>query len=162
DSLGDRLMLRLQYLNRGGTESFLLCHTVNGGTIPGTPVFPTRGQYRPAPRYYEVRRTSPSGHFSIPWQAAIAPADTPRRWMGSVAMDNAGDIAIAYSTSSTTLFPSIAYAGRLAGDPPNGLAQGEATMFSGTGSQIGTQNRWGDYTALQLDPADDATFWYVN
>jgi hypothetical protein len=82
--------------------------------------------------------------------------------MGSVAMDNSGNIAVGYSLSSTSIFPSLAYAGRLAGDPPNGLSQGEATMFTGTGAQIGTSNRWGDYSALQLDPSDDATFWYVN
>ena len=67
-----------------------------------------------------------------------------------------------YSTSSTSVFPSIAYAGRLLGDPPGMLAQGEATMFAGTGVQLDTVNRWGDYTAMCLDPADDATFWYTN
>jgi hypothetical protein len=35
-------------------------------------------------------------------------------------------------------------------------------MFSGTGVQQLTSNRWGDYTAMCLDPADDATFWYTN
>ena len=35
-------------------------------------------------------------------------------------------------------------------------------MFAGTGVQQLTNNRWGDYTAMCLDPADDATFWYTN
>ena len=30
--------------------------------------------------------------------------------------------------------PGIRYAGRLDGDPPGDLGQGEATMFTGTGS----------------------------
>src|SRR5262249_16843692 len=80
----------------------------------------------------------------------------------SAALDNAGDLAVGYSASSTSVFPSIAWAGRLAGDPPNALGQGEATMFAGTGAQLGTSNRWGDYSSLVLDPADAATFWYVN
>ena len=60
------------------------------------------------------------------------------------------------------MFPSIAYAGRLAGDPLNTLALGEATMTAGGGSQTSTSNRWGDYSTLSLDPTDDCTFWYTN
>src|SRR5438046_3846679 len=82
--------------------------------------------------------------------------------MGSTVVDNAGNLAVGFSTSSTSVFPSIAYAGRLLTDPPGTLGQGEATMFAGTGVQLDTVNRWGDYTAMCLDPADDATFWYTN
>ena len=153
DSIGDRLMLRLQYINRGGTESLLLCHTVNAGTIPAPGILPTAAQYKAAPRYYEFRKTTPAGPFTVPEQATFSP-DANERWMGSVAMDNAGNIAVGYSLASTTVFPSLTYAGRLAGDAPNGLFQGEATMFTGTGAQIGTSNRWGDYSSLQVDPAD--------
>src|SRR5262249_9256429 len=88
--------------------------------------------------------------------------DSIERWMGSTAVDNAGNLAVGFSTSSTSVFPSIAYAGRLLTDPPGTLGQGEATMFAGTGVQLDTVNRWGDYTNMSLDPADDATFWYTN
>ena len=94
-------------------------------------------------------------------QGTFSP-DSTERWMGSTAVDNAGNLAVGYSTSSTSVFPSISYAGRLLTDPPGTLAQGEATMFAGTGVQLGTSNRWGDYTNMSLDPADDATFWYTN
>jgi hypothetical protein len=77
-------------------------------------------------------------------------------------MDRDGNLAIGYSASSASLFPQIRYAGRLASDPLNSLAQGEATLFSGTGSQTGTSSRWGDYSALTVDPIDDCTFWYTN
>ena len=43
----------------------------------------------------------------------------------------------------------------------NTLAQGEATLVAGAGSQSGTGNRWGDYSALTVDPVDDCTFWYT-
>ena len=82
--------------------------------------------------------------------------------MGSSVVDNAGNLAVGYSTSSASVFPSIAYAGRLLTDPAGMLSQGEATMFAGTGVQLGTSNRWGDYTAMCLDPSDDATFWFTN
>src|SRR5215831_9853262 len=161
DSIGDRLMLRLQYFNRGGTETLTSCHTVNGGTIPAPGVLPTVAQYRAAPRYYILQKTSPGGSWSVQDQGTFSP-DSTERWMGSTAVDNAGNLAVGYSTSSTSVFPSIAYAGRLLTDPPGTLAQGEATMFAGTGVQQLTGNRWGDYTNMSLDPADDATFWYTN
>ena len=161
DSIGDRLMLRLQYFNRGGTETLTSCQTVNGGTIPAPGVLPTRAEYRAAPRYYILQKTSPGGSWSVQDQGTFSP-DSTERWMGSTAVDNAGNLAVGYSTSSTSVFPSIAYAGRLLTDPPGTLAQGEATMFAGTGVQLGTSNRWGDYTNMSLDPADDATFWYTN
>src|SRR5262249_9074477 len=76
DSSGDRFRLRLKYINRGGTESLLLCHTVNGGTIPAPGILPTAAQYRAATRYYEFRKTSPGGAYTVPEQATFAPADT--------------------------------------------------------------------------------------
>ena len=77
-------------------------------------------------------------------------------------MDQQGNIAVGYSASSGTIFPQIRYAGRLATDPVNTLAQAEATLFAGTGSQTGTQNRWGDYAAMSIDPVDDCTFWFTS
>ena len=44
----------------------------------------------------------------------------------------------------------------------NTLAQGEATLMAGTGSQTDTVNRWGDYSDMTVDPVDDCTFWYTN
>jgi hypothetical protein len=161
DSIGDRLMLRLQYFNQGGTELLTTCQTVNGGIIPAPGLSPTVAQYRAATRYYVLQKTSPGGNWSVQDQGTYSP-DTTERWMGSTAVDNAGNLAVGFSTSSTSVFPSITYAGRLATDPPGMLAQGEATMFAGTGVQFVTSNRWGDYSAMCLDPADDSTFWYTN
>jgi uncharacterized repeat protein (TIGR01451 family) len=87
-------------------------------------------------------------------------ADDPHRFMASAAMDREGNIAVGYSASSTTLFPEIRYAGRLAADPNGLLPHGEVTMQVGTGSQTGT-NRWGDYSSMNLDPVDGCTFWYT-
>jgi hypothetical protein len=81
--------------------------------------------------------------------------------MGSAAMDAAGDLALGFSASSAAINPQIRYAGRLSSDPPNQLAQGEATLFAGTGSQTTTGNRWGDYSDISVDPSDQCTFWYT-
>ncbi len=161
DSIGDRLMLRLQYLNRGGTETLTTCLTVNAGTIPAPGIPPTVAQYKAGTRYFILQKTTPGNPYSMQDQGTFSP-DSNERWMGSTTLDNAGNLAVGFSISSTSVFPSINYAGRLAGDPPGTLGQGEATMFAGTGVQLGTSNRWGDYSNVSLDPSDDATFWVTN
>jgi hypothetical protein len=155
DPIGDRLMYRLAYRNFGDHESLVLNHTVVASA--------TTGQM--GPRWYEVR--DPGGTPTIFQQSTWGPSsqtDLLYRWMSSVAMDRAGNMAIGYSTSNQINFPSIAYAGRLAGDPVNTLAQGEAQLFAGAGPQHGgpTLGRWGDYTDMTVDPVDDCTFWYTN
>jgi subtilisin-like proprotein convertase family protein len=154
DSISDRLMFRLAYRNFGGYESLVVNHTVNVGT--GT----TIATHQAGVRYYELRRSLAGGGFTVNEQATFAP-DTDNRWMGSAAMDNQGNLAIGFSVSSLTTFPSIRYAGRLASDPPGGLFQGETPLVAGTGVQTSTGSRWGDYSALSVDPADDCTFWYT-
>jgi hypothetical protein len=79
--------------------------------------------------------------------------------MGSIAMDKMGDIAIGYSVSSASVYPGIRYAGRVSSDPLNELGA-EATVYSGSGSQS-SGARWGDYTSMSVDPADDCTMWYT-
>jgi len=71
-------------------------------------------------------------------------------------------MAIGYSTSSATQEPSIRYAGRLASDPLNNLGQGEAVMTAGGGHQTHSSGRWGDYSMLTIDPADNLSFWHTN
>ncbi|HEV2045363.1 MAG TPA: carboxypeptidase-like regulatory domain-containing protein [Chthoniobacterales bacterium] len=158
DPIGDRLMYRLAYRNFGDHESLVLNHTVVANA--------TTGQM--GPRWYEVR--DPGGTPQIFQQSTWGPisqTDLLYRWMSSVAMDHAGNMAIGYSTSSQINFPSIAYAGRLAGDPVSTLAQSETQLFAGTGPQHGEIfapqfGRWGDYTDMTVDPVDDCTFWYTN
>ena len=101
-----------------------------------------------------------AGPVTVFQQSTYQP-DTTWRWMGSAAQDKLGNLAIGFSASSAAIFPQIRYAGRLSIDPINTLAQGEAHLFDGTGSQVDTGNRWGDYSALTVDPVDDCTFWYT-
>ncbi len=154
DSITDRLLFRLAYRNFGDHESMVVTHSVNVGT--GT----TLDTFQAAPRYYELQRTG--GAWSVAEQGTYAP-DTDSRWMGSVAQDNQGNLAVGYSVSSVTTFPSIRYAGRLTTDPPNSLGQAETSLIDGTGVQRNENpgSRWGDYSAMTIDPVDDCTFWYT-
>src|SRR4051794_11780890 len=110
-------------------------------------------------RWYELRQPSAGAAFSLFQQGTFAP-DSAYRWMGSAAMDGAGNIAIGYSKSSSSVYPSIAFAGRTP-DMPAGTMGAETILQAGKGAQT-TYNRWGDYTSLRIDPSDDTTFWYTN
>ena len=112
-------------------------------------------------RWYEIRRTG--GSYSVYQQGTYAPNDGVHRWMGSIAQDKNGNMALGYSVvNATTVYPGIRYTGRLNGDPPGQMTQGEGTVINGTGVQRTTNSRWGDYTDITVDPTDDCTFWYVN
>src|SRR5437588_350878 len=145
DTLGERLMFRLAYRNFGNHESLVATHSITSGSST-------------AVRWYEIR--SPNATPAVYQSGTFAP-DASSRWMPSIAMDKAGDIALGYSVSSSTLYPSIAYTGRVPGDAL-GTMDAETTILTGLGSQTGGLSRWGDYTSMAIDPADDCTFWYDN
>jgi hypothetical protein len=151
DAISDRTMWRNAYRNFGTHETLVFNHTVDASG---------QDNGRAGVRWYEIRSPRAAAP-TIAQQSTYAP-DTNSRWMASAAQDRDGNLAIGFSISSATMYPSISYAGRLATDPPNQLTQGEALMFAGTGSQTGTANRWGDYSGLVVDPTDDCTFWYTN
>src|SRR5262249_30443056 len=109
-------------------------------------------------RWYELR--NPNGTPTVAQQATFSP-DAASRFMSSVAMDKLGNLAVGYSASSGTVRPAVRYAGRQATDPPNTL-QPETSIIEGGGSQLANLNRWGDYSAMTVDPVDDCTFWYTN
>ncbi len=153
DVLQFRAMIQNQYTNIGGTESLWIPHTVRRANTTGFA----------APRWYQVNVTGGNVNPAIPQAATWDPdaANVHHRYMPSLALDRAGNLAMGYSISNaTTMFPSIAYAGRLASDPLNTFGQTETMMFTGTASQTGS-SRWGDYTTMSLDP-DGCTFWYTN
>ena len=112
-------------------------------------------------RWYEVRRVGTT--YSLYQQGTYAPDDGVHRWMGSIAMDRKGNMALGYSVSNATdVYPGIRYTGRLRKDPLGEMTLGEGTIIDGTGVQTTTNSRWGDYTSMNVDPVDDCTFWYVN
>jgi hypothetical protein len=158
DVLQLRAMVQNQYTNFGGTESLWIPHTVRRANTSGFA----------APRWYQANVTGGTVAANLVQAVTWDPdgANVLNRFMPSLALDRAGNMAMGYSTSSSTVFPSIMYAGRLAGDPVNTFSKTEQTFFTGTASQTGVTNppsttRWGDYSAMTLDP-DGCTFWYTN
>jgi len=147
DSIPDRLMYRLAYRRFADHESIVANHTVNAAAA---------GKHAGV-RWYELR--DPNGAPSVFQQSTYAP-DAEHRWMGSIAMDSAGNIALGYSLTSSSRNPAIAYTARLAGDPLGQMTLGEALLFQGLGAQTGTDSRWGDYSSMSVDP-NGCTFWYT-
>jgi hypothetical protein len=147
-SYRQRPLWRLQYRNFGTYETLVTNQSVEARpNVAGV-------------RWWELRNPrNPVLHQEGTW----APDDGINRWMGSAALDQQGNLAVGYSVvNGTNVFPGIRYAGRLAGDPLGQLAQGEAVLQNGAGVQTTTNSRWGDYTAMTVDPKDGCTFWYIN
>ncbi|MGA3054006.1 MAG: hypothetical protein ABSD63_07345 [Candidatus Korobacteraceae bacterium] len=155
NSLGDRLMYRLAYYN-------------------DTSFFPTPKQHW----YVNFDVGASGGQIGVRWmefatpQTVVGPTaltilqqgtyapDTNWRWMGSVARDQNNDVLVGYSASGSNMYPSIFIAGRTPADTL-GTLENEVAVVAGTGSQPGSNNRWGDYSAMQIDPVDNCTFWYT-
>ena len=145
DSLSFRLMMQLQYRNMGTHQSLWATHTVDEGGLA-------------VARWYEVR--DPGGTPTLFQQGSLNPGDGINRWMASIAADRDGNAAIGYSVSNSSVYPGIRYAGRLNGEIPGQMPQTERVLVNGTGSQTSI-SRWGDYSAMSVDPNDDCTFWYT-
>lgn len=152
DSQSDRLMYRVAYRNLGARESLVFNQTVR--------VTPLDQPYRAGVRVYEFSRPPSGGPFAVREHTTLG--DGPHsRFMGGAAQDHQGNIAIEYSVSSATKMPSIYYTGKLASDPM-GTFREERALVDGTGVQTAFGFRWGNYTGMTVDPADDCTFWMTN
>ncbi len=146
-NLADRLMYRLAYRNFGTHESLVGNFTVRANNIA-------------AVRWFELRGVT-AGPVTTFQDSTYQPDTAIWRWMGSAAMDKFGNMALGYSASSSGIHPQIRYTGRLGTDPINMMTQGEGHIHDGTGSQISTSGRWGDYSDMTVDPVDDQTFWFT-
>ncbi|MEZ5083385.1 MAG: hypothetical protein R2750_08050 [Bacteroidales bacterium] len=145
-SMSNRLMYRLQYRNFEDYECMVANHTVNRGDgIAGI-------------RWYEFRNNGTG--WEIYQQGTYSP-DNNHRWMGSIAMDGYGNIALGYSVSSDQTYPSIRYTGRSHDAPLGVMNEAEKIIIDGSGVQTNPYHRWGDYSCMSVDPTDQTTFWYT-
>lgn len=163
DAIADRMMSRVIYRRFDNYESLVMNYAVNVSGVNPT----SAGTFQAAMRWYELTRTTPTSAWTVNQQSTYAPTGTgngatgDNRWMGSIGIDQKGNLAMGYSKSSSSTFPSIYYAERRKSDPLNQLSA-EQEFFSGTGSQLGSSSRWGDYTSMTTDPTDEETLWYTN
>jgi hypothetical protein len=146
DSLGDRLMFRLAYRNFSDHESLVASHSVQSSKAAS------------GERWYEIR--NPNGTPKVFQQGTVTHGGNAL-WMGSIAMDKVGDMALGFSESNaSSVHPSLSFTGRVPSDPRNTM-EGVARIFTAKGS-VTDRSRWGDYSSMVIDPTDDCTFWYVN
>ncbi len=154
DSLGDRLMYRLSYRNYGTSQQMVVNQSVQVNS----------SSQQTGVRWYQLCNQSGSIPFYVCHESTFSPDSTTYRWMGSIAQNKWGDIGLGYSTSSSSMYPSIAVTGmstnQNGGTADNGM-ETEQQMFEGQGYQD-TYSRWGDYSGIAVDPTDDCTFWYTN
>ncbi len=146
DALSSMIMYRLQYRNMEDHQAMVMNHTVSAGGVAGI-------------RWYELRKTD--AQWDIYQQGTFAPGDGLNRWMGSIAMNANGDIALGYTVSNAMVYPSIRYTGRAAEDPLGEMTFTEMEIIGGTDSQT-TGSRWGDYSNIAVDPSNDSLFWHTN
>lgn len=153
------IMWRAQYRNFGSHQS-----------IVSNMVTDVTGDDIAAVRWFELRsldgdyQTYQQGTISEP--GAIDGTDGINRWMASVAQDQAGNIVAGYNVAglgdvntNDDVFPGMRYSGRLLNDPLDSMPQGEFSIIEGQFPNAGT--RYGDYSALTVDPVDSCTFWYT-
>lgn len=148
DPLREVIMFRLQYRRFSDRE-----------TLVGNFVTDVNGSNRGGIRWFELRRTTPQGAWSVHQQGTYSP-DASHRWMGSIGQDGAGNLALGYSLTSSSIVPNIRYVGRLATDTLGTLPQGETILQSGASTQT-TTTRWGDYAALSIDPHANCAYWFT-
>ena len=164
DVLAIRAMAQAQYSNIGGAESLWVVAHRAARRVRHRELRRDHGG-NAAPRWYQVNVTGGTVAANDVQGTTWDPdgANTFFRFMPSLAVDRAGDMAIGYTKSNSTTNPQIKYAGRLAGDPVNTFSQAEQTLIDGTGSQSGNCGpsaciRWGDYSGMALDP-NGCEFW---
>ncbi|MBP1620510.1 MAG: hypothetical protein H6Q02_1277, partial [Acidobacteria bacterium] len=144
DPLREVVMFRLAYRSFGAHQ------TLVGNFVTDI------GADRGGKRWFELRNAGAG--WSLFQEGTHAP-DNVNRWMGAIAMDEAGNILLGYNVSDpTSVFPGLRYAGRLASDPAGALGV-EATLVAG--SAVNGSNRYGDYSAMSIDPEDGCTFWFT-
>jgi hypothetical protein len=158
DPLFEVVMFPVHYRAFGGTETI----TANFVTEIGP-------NNQSGIRWLELRRTGGlAGSWTKFQEGTYAPADVTgqqtNRWMGASAMDSAGNIALGYAIDRVgtppTMFPSLAYVGRQAGDPAGVMTTAETMLVAG-GSSQSSFDRWGDYFQMAVDPTDGCTFWFT-
>lgn len=112
-----------------------------------------------AVRWFELERRD-GGSWQVRQEGTYAP-DSIHRWMGAIASDKEGNLALGYNVSRATVgqevYPGLRYAGRRAEQPVGALPEGE--HFGANGLYYNLGNRYGDYAAMSVDPVDDCTYW---
>jgi len=110
-------------------------------------------------RWVELRRTAATEWY-LYQEGTFAPEDGLHRFMGSIAIDEAGNIGMAYNVANEDTYVGLRYTGRFAGDQLGMMTIPEVSVVDGTNS-INSGARFGDYAQMSVTPNGDNTFWYT-
>jgi hypothetical protein len=150
DGIGGIIWYRAQWRQWTGYNTVVLCW--------GVKISSTQRSIK----WVELRQTQPSGAWTL-YQEGIYAPDALNRWVGSIAMDDNGSIALAYAAAGptpTATSVGLRYTGRLATDPLGQMTFAETVAFTGSGNMSQCSNRFGDYSQTSLDP-NGTTFWHT-
>ena len=154
DPIREVILNRLIYRNFGDHETL-------AGVFPTNINEATSGSaVNAGQRWFELRKVG-AGDWTLHQEGTYQPGDdSENRFVGSLAMDQSGNMALAYSFTDLdpAADPSLKFTGRLKDDPLDAMSQAETNLVAGSGSGGG---RWGDYASMNVDPADDCTFWFT-
>ncbi len=155
DAVSDRLMYPLAYRNFGDHETLVVNQTVTANASGEPPA---------GIRWYEFDTSSSGANdWALKQSGTYEPDDGLSRWMGSLAMDASGDMALGFSLSGPNTNPSIVYTGRKASAPAGKMIAQETTLIRGGGVAIPyASGSWGPFSSMRVDPYDGCTFWYAN
>lgn len=145
DAVGDRLMYRVPLRVDGEMSTFTATHSVQ--TDAG----------RVGVRWYEVDLTGRTA--SVRQQGTFALPDGKSRWLGTIAADRRGNLMLGYSAAGVSAPAGLYLSGRTPGYAAGQLGP-EVSLVGERKAQVNS-DRWGDYSAITVDPSDDCTFWYI-
>lgn len=154
DPIREVIMWRLQYRNFGAYESLL------GNMVSN--VNPVGAMATPDPagvRWFELRRLPGEDTWFMAQQSTWSP-DMTHRFMGSIAQDGSGNVALVYNVvDGDSTYPGIRYSGKRVWEMPSLFSEPEHLLVAGT--ERSSTFRYGDYASLRVDPTDECTFWYT-
>ena len=145
------LIMNIPHLRNFGTHESLvfafITDLTNGDNIAGI-------------RWVELRRQGAT-EWSLYQEGTFGPDDGLDRFMPSIAIDDEGNIGMAYNVSSSDSFVGIKYTGRRALDPLGVMTFDEIDVVDGQNT-INSGGRFGDYSDMKVSPQNDNTFWFTS
>ena len=118
-----------------------------------------QGSSRVLARWYEIDMGSwpTSGTPTLIQSGDVDPGSGIHTFFNSISVDAFGNALMCFARSASSEYISIGRAFREAGDPLGTMQPSEIIK---TSAGPYTTYRWGDYSAVVVDPVDNATFWY--
>lgn len=119
----------------------------------------TDGENLSGIRWVELRRSSADEEWSLYQEGTFSLDDDKDRFMGSIAMDKNGNIALGYNVTSPEEFVGVRFTGRFANDPLGVMTLEEKEAVEGQGAIV-SNGRFGDYSQMSVSPNGN-TFWFT-